>query len=286
MINRLMSYTIFIFLICSIIIFLAIYKKTAPTITFFPLDSDTQFEYSDTDLLFSHDKGKKKYQLQWNVHSKSDRNLYLRQDVSLLFANGKLKGVKSKWEEDSAVIEIDETLQSEKEVLWETISFHHGERHLPNDIIKNIQIILHNRLYRIDYLDQQYIQVKDKALNYDKEKIQHIDDNIKKELLSHWDQLITHFNISIANYITVPLTDLYKYNDKNLPNMTKEQTKQILGQLWEGLYKNYIIPYVDTNDNQITNYTPIILFDKQGNHLIVLFELNNKKEMLIQRYSF
>src|SRR5699024_11000102 len=124
MINRLMSYTIFIFLICSIIIFLAIYKKTAPTITFFPLDSDTQFEYSDTDLLFSHDKGKKKYQLQWNVHSKSDRNLYLRQDVSLLFANGKLKGVKSKWEEDSAVIEIDETLQSEKEVLWETISFH------------------------------------------------------------------------------------------------------------------------------------------------------------------
>src|SRR5699024_1883500 len=124
MINRLMSYTIFIFLICSIIIFLAIYKNTAPTITFFPLDSDTQCEYSGTDLLFSHDKGMKQYHLQWNVHSKSDRNLYLRQDVSLLFANAKLKGVKSKWEEDSAVIEIDETLQSEGDALWETISFH------------------------------------------------------------------------------------------------------------------------------------------------------------------
>src|SRR5699024_7739230 len=117
---------------------------------------DTQFEYSDTDLLFSHDKGKKKYQLQWNVHSKSDRNLYLRQDVSLLFANGKLKGVKSKWEEDSAVIEIDETLQSEKEVLWETISFNHGESQLPNDEIKSIQKITQNHLYVIASSDQQY----------------------------------------------------------------------------------------------------------------------------------
>jgi len=280
-----MSYTVFVFLILTIIVFIAIYNKTAPTITFFPLDADTQFEYSETDLLFSHDKGNKTYQLQWNVHSKSDRNLYLRQDVSLLFTNGKLKGVKSKWEENSAVIEIEKTLQSESDVLWESISFHHGERHLPNDEIRSIQEMSHNHLYVITPSDQQYKQTKAKESDSDAKIVQHIDENIKKELQSHWNELITYFNISVENYITVPLTDLYKYNDENLPNMTRKQTKQILGQLWEGLYENYIIPAVDTKDNQTDNYTPIILLDKQGNHLIVLFELNNKKEMLIQRYS-
>ena len=107
----------------------------------------------------------------------------------------------------------------------------------------------------------------------------------KQQLLFHWNQLFNHFDIDADSYLAVPIPSLNKYNDNPLPSMSQAQTNQIIGQLWEGLYKNYIIPAANSKKKQENSFIPIVLFDKQQDHLFVLFELNGKKQKLIQRYS-
>lgn len=256
------------------------HHKSMPAITFFPLDKETSFKSSNTKLALSEAS-----ELQWQVRSKTDKPLYLRQDVSLLFANGKLKGAKSQWIEQTDTIHFNETLKADQNALWEAITFHHGERHLADDTIKSVQYMTHDYLYVIETGDQAFMSFKKADNNRERTAQQQIYQYVTKELREHWSSLITYYNIPTEKYITVPLSELYEFNNKNLPNLTRQQTDNILGQLWEGLYKSYVIPVTNTTGKQTTGYVPLILFDKQNNHLLVLFELNNKKEILIQQYS-
>lgn len=57
-----------------------------------------------------------------------------------------------------------------------------------------------------------------------------------------------------------------------------------MGQLWEGLYKNYLLPIV-TRNKPTDTYVPIILLNKNHNHLLVLYEANHEKKKLIQKKS-
>lgn len=262
---------------------LLINHRTIQTITFFPIDKNATFKKAKTTLSLS--SYKKDYFLTWATHSSSDEVSYLRQDVSLIFANGKLKGVKSKWRDHTDTINMEAKVSTNKNILWETISFHHGEIQYSNSNIRSIQQMTHDYLYIIPSSDRDLISFRKPNTISKQLAQQEIDREIKKKLLNHWNKLATHFNLSLENYDIIPFMDLYKYNDSPLPNMTKDQTKRVLGQLWEGLYKNYVIPATQTKDDQLTGFAPVILLDKNQNHIIVLFELNNKKDMLIQQLS-
>lgn len=260
-------------------------QSTTPVITYFPHDAKIRFKNNATSLQLSNQIKYPSYQLDWRVASQSDQPLYLRQDVSLLFANGQLKGVKSKWAEDTDTIQMDEQVTFHQDARWETISFHHGENHLTDDNIKSIQQMTHDNLYVFDTGRETY-ETMETAHNK-KEKIaqEKLNHTIDENLNTHLNELISHFNITQANYLVIPLTDLYQFNEKNLPTLTQQQTNKIMGQLWEGLYENYILSALNLKSNQDVNYMPFILFAKNHNHLIVLYELDQKKEMLIQRYS-
>ena len=65
--------------------------------------------------------------------------------------------------------------------------------------------------------------------------------------------------------------------------MSQQETNVLIGRLWEGIYKNYVIPASESSENQLESYIPLILIDKQNTHLYVLFELNGGREQLIQR---
>src|SRR5690625_1980685 len=97
-------------------------NNTLPTITYFPLDKQNEFLETQSLLEFSHQKGNNSYNIAWTSNSESNHNLYLRQDASLLFDNGLLRGVRSKWEQDTASIQITENLSGKDNSFFQVIT--------------------------------------------------------------------------------------------------------------------------------------------------------------------
>src|SRR5699024_135037 len=71
---------------------------------------------------------------------------------------------------------------------------------------------------------------------------QHLHKMMHTQLKTYWNQLFKHFRIQTENYHLVPLTELYKYTETNLPSLSREETEQVIGRLWEGLYKTTSSP--------------------------------------------
>lgn len=258
----------FIFLLASLFIILFIYmlkENTRTTINFFPIDDNLYFKDAYTKLTLQSTTNKHADEVYWTSISKSSKALYLRQDVSIIFLNGKLTGVRSKWRENTDFIEVKESIHFKKKGLYQAISYHHGEAHYNESDIKSVQ------------------QMSYDELTFDLN--QNIKKHDKKQLIIYWNDLLDHFNINVEKYMSVPFVDLYHYNDKNLPSLSKRQTDKIIGQLWEGFYENYIIPVTNNKNSVEDNLMPLILFDNHHHHLLIIFELNGKKEMLIQQYS-
>ena len=259
-------------------------SNTLQVISFFPLDEQSKFTSTDSSLTLDSDKTNDAYEFTWTSTSISDKNMYLRQDVSLLFDNGILKGAFSKWKQNTDQIEIKQTLSSKNSSLFQVISFHHGEIHSPDDQITSIHHMSEANLYVINTANTEF-KAFSSAENQEETTWKNLlDRTTKQQLLFHWNQLFNYFDIDSNSYIAIPLTNLYKYNNKPLASMSQSQSNQIIGQLWEGLYKNYVIPAANSKKNQRNSYIPIVLFDKKQQHLRVLFELNGKKQQLIQKY--
>ncbi|MBU5265948.1 hypothetical protein [Virgibacillus proomii] len=277
-----------IIILCSGIILATICiinVQTKPAITYFPIDQDTTFSTAKTSLSLFTEKGNDNYKLLWQTNSTTDIPVYLRQDVSLLFDNGRLRGALTKWVQDTDTIQLKEILQLEDSSLYQSISFHHGEIHKSRDEIKSIQKMSSDYLYVIDSPTTPLVSFKTAKSNYEREWKNLLDRTSKQQLLYHWNTLLNHFQIDKEKYLAVPLTVLDKYQSEPLPSLSQAQTDKIIGQLWEGLYKNYVIPIVKTEKEVVDSYIPLILFDKENKHLLVLFELNKKKKQLIQKYS-
>lgn len=247
--------------ICFGIIF-SLKNNAQPAVKFFPIDEKESFQIAETNLDLNSEKGPRN-SFTWTSNSKSEQALYLRQDISLLYENGKFKGVQSKWKEDTDAIQLEEKVPLHQGSIYQAISYHHGEKHGKEEI-KSLQHMSFDQL---------------------KPSGETIELQTKQNLIYHWNQLLDHFNIDLDSYLSVPLIDLHKYNNNNLPSLTQSQTDKVIGQLWEGLYKNYVIPVGKKSNNKQTHYIPLVLFDKKATHLLVLFELNGKKERLIQQFS-
>lgn len=258
--------------------FLAMNVKVAPAITYFPIDYGTGFNTANTMLdptLTNAD-----YKIHWKVHSVSEVPLYLRQDISLLFGDGELKGMRSQWRENTDVISYSEEITDNQNQKWEAITFHYGEIHT-DERINSIQQMSESKLYVFNNGSgfQSFQNAED---NKQSAYQSSLDAKTMKKLLEHWQDLISHFHININDYHSIPLTDLSIYQQKHLPTMNQEKTDRIIGQLWEGLYKNYLLPYIDS-EKKLISYTPLILLAKDGKELIVLFEINGERKKLIQK---
>jgi hypothetical protein len=92
--------------------------RSSPTITYFPLEYGTNFKYARTLLTLSNRNEKDHYDITWQVESKTEIPMYIRQDVSLLFSNGELQGMRSKWRENTDSISFTEEIISNTSKKW------------------------------------------------------------------------------------------------------------------------------------------------------------------------
>lgn len=279
------SIILLIILFAGLLAFIFIWQRNSvPSITYFSMDQETTFKEAGTQLEMISEKTNDSYEITWKVHSKTDGILYLRQDASLLFSNGILRGIRSKWIENTDSILIKENFFDEDSSHYQSISIHHGEAHYPDDEIKSIQKMTYDQLYVIDSPNTALDSFKTPKNKYEAEWATLLEHTTNQQLKYSWKQLINYFHIDYDAYFTVPLTQLYSYNTEALPTFTQDETNQIIGQLWEGIYKNYIVNAKSTENNHLNSYIPLILFDKHNQHLIVLYEINGEKKKLIQQY--
>ncbi|WP_079479665.1 hypothetical protein [Halobacillus salinus] len=285
--NRILMYG----LVCSLLIFVVFLyflqeTKEMDVIQYFPIDSNSKFTSYGTSLSFAEQSDADEYEVTWKMSSKSDQTQYLRQDVSLLYVNGRLKGIMNKWEENAQEIEKEAKIHGEDSQKYESVTFHHGEIHEDDLPIKSVQAASTDALYVIDSPHSTRSFFHKPKTAEEKEWKERLDHSIQQQVQVQWKKLLDYYQVPKGQYTAVPLTELAKYNDRPLPGVPEGESERIYGQLWEGLYKNYILGITDTHSNHpIQSYIPIILFDKNGKHLMVLFEDDTgKKHQLIQYY--
>lgn len=247
---------------------------------YFPPDDNVFFDNVETNINLV----KNTDEIEWSVESTSSDVAYLRQDVSLLYENGKFKGVLNKWRQNVDHLDLSKRFYQANSSLLKAISFHHGEIHDPNDQISSIQKMTSNQLYFIN--DSNTIYSFHEPSNANEKKWERdLNKMTNQQLESHWNKLINQLDIAINDYDRIPLTELAQYENKPLPGRTEAETKKIIGQLWEGLYKNYILLLKEEENLQDKHYMPLILLAKNNDHLLVIFELNNKNQKLIQKIA-
>ncbi|MDC3413391.1 hypothetical protein NC797_10700 [Aquibacillus sp. 3ASR75-11] len=258
-------------------------------IKYFPLDEEKKFTKMSSSLQLLSQTDQDEYDVSWTVTSEMEESIYLRQDVSLLFVDGQLQGILSKWKENGQNLTQKLSIHGEDSSHFQIVSFHHGEIHYPDDEIKSIQGMTQDELYVIDspYSALESFEQPTDANQKDWKKT--LDRATNQQLSFQWEQLLNYFNIPDKKYTIVPLTKLTQFETKPIPGLNQEQTEQVIGQLWEGLYKNYVLEISSNmNENQpIKSYIPLILFDKEAKHLLVLYQdQNGNKKQLIQYYPF
>ncbi|QGH34929.1 hypothetical protein GI584_13150 [Gracilibacillus salitolerans] len=268
------------------VILLLLSQRTAEeTIKYFPPDSSISFSAVGTNLNLLKETGNDQYMVKWIATSSLDKEIYLRQDVSLLYMDGRLKGMKGLWKESEKDIDLEVVFEESDSSHFQAISFHHGEIHYPNDEIKSIHQMSDDHLYVIDSPHTALESFREPNSHMQLEWKETIDKTTSQQLQFAWKEWIDAANIEINDYDLYPLTSIIQLQEKPINGLTQEQTDRIIGQLWEGLYKNYILPIANQSEtnNQIM---PLILINKNNDHLIVLFNNEaNQLETLYQQLS-
>src|SRR5690625_3052414 len=146
--RRLLISSIFTFFILVIYIYVTVFKSIE-TLTYFPKDDLDTFLSSHTRLQLS-----KNQTLKWTSSSDTKVQPYLRQDISILYENGKFKRAVNLRKEGKKRLNQQKKIPLVGNKLYETISFHHSEIHRNDDNITSNQQMSADYLYV--YVNKQH----------------------------------------------------------------------------------------------------------------------------------
>lgn len=258
-------------------------NKVVESITYFPIDPSATYLDAKTTITTPETKGEDEYQFFLKTFSKLDKPVYLRQDITFLFADGRLVGKLGKWQEQTDTIPIDNPFSLKNNHLLQAISFHHAEIHNDGQIFSAQEMsndklyVVHSELtslqsFRTPSTDEEfgYKEVLDKKL------ADVISGSIQKAAVRN--------NLVLEHYHMIPLTELPNFKEKPLPGFAKQTTKEIVGKLWEGLYKNYFLSVKKSNGaivSSLGSTIPVILLAKDRTHLYVAFNTTDDESVLL-----
>jgi hypothetical protein len=275
-----------IFVIATSIFLLNRYQPVEESITFFPIDTEVDFTDAYTKLNLLNRKKQDQYSVVWKVESTLEQKAYLRQDIGFLFANGRLKGKMGKWKQNTAHLSQEETIHGKESSRLEAVSFHHAEIHYDNGQIFSAQTMSSDHLYVIQSSFSPLQSFRTPATEEEAEWKTTIDKLTAQELESSWTNAIDHFSVKRDQYISIPLTKLIDYQNRPFPGFMKSETERILGNLWEGLYKNYFLGIKKKNGTVIEpedSTTPLILLAKNKSHLLIITETRDGEPVILRQ---
>ncbi|MGG1573642.1 hypothetical protein [Fictibacillus sp. NRS-1165] len=256
------------------------------SIIFFPIDTQVTFTKANTNVSLGGSTAEN-YTLDWQVSSETNKPAYLRQDISLLYANGVLSSTMNKWEQDTRTLKQSKKVTGRNDQLVHSISYHYAEIHRNEDTYRSAQAMSKNYLYVFNN-GSSYTSFQNAKNSKDRSVKTKLDVKTYQYLQKTWMGAKQFYNINGANYHAVALNDLPQFQERPLPGFTQGQTNKIIGSLWEGLYKNYFLGVRKSNGSKaspIGSSMPLILFSKDKTHLIVLFRLKDGEYIQLIQYT-
>ncbi|MFA9559383.1 hypothetical protein ACERII_18905 [Evansella sp. AB-rgal1] len=269
-------------------LFLPIFSlsETSETIIYFPEDSNITFPEKSTEIQLRELKDENEYLLEWQFYSTSSESVYLRQDISLLFENGILVDKRSESKQNNNKITGKSSFYGEDSGKHVAISLHYAEVHYPEELIKSKRTMSQDTLYIIDSPLSPILTFREPKTTMEKRSKNLLDSIIEQQLMYKWEELLEEFQINRSTYFEIPFDKLAKYESQPFPSFTQEKTNEVLGKLWEGLYRYYILgvnTFTDKDYDPIGNTLPLILLHENGGHLLVLYETDDgTKQQLLQ----
>ncbi|MFT8319282.1 MAG: hypothetical protein ABF649_00080 [Bacillus sp. (in: firmicutes)] len=255
------------------------------SITYFPIDPNVSFPKAETSITLAKQKNDA-YSIQWETTSNLNKVAYLRQNMSLLYANGKLVSTMGEWKQNTMELTEQKTLVEKESRLFQSISFHYAEIHDVNDRIFSSQKITDAFLYVINSrFDSTAKAFKIPQTMEEKQWKRVLDSETKHYVDYYFNESFKKNGLSLDQYpIHLLLTDLSTYHHTPFKGFTKEKTAQIIGQLTEGLYKNYFLG-IRKQDGTITDpigsTIPSILINKD--HLLILFTTKDGESIILRQ---
>ncbi|WP_270179279.1 hypothetical protein [Alkalihalobacillus sp. CinArs1] len=257
------------------------------TFTYFPPDPNTTFESSQTSLSILTQEDEDEYTLSLKTESNLSETAYLRQDITLLYEEGRLLETMSKWEENAKKLTNRKKVKSEDSGHYEAISYHYGEIHYPNDVIKSAQAMSYDQLYVIDSPMTPLESFTVPTSSEEEEWKKLLDHATSQQAQIVFKLLLDQFQVNPSDYYIIPLTKLHNYQDSPLPGLTKAQSVDAIGGIWEGLYKYYFLgiqPEEGEFETPIGSTIPYILLHKESPYLLVLYQTKSGKNVQLIQY--
>ncbi|HZG72152.1 MAG TPA: hypothetical protein VEY51_11525 [Chondromyces sp.] len=268
-------------------IYLKFEERTAEeTIIFFPLNESAHFTSAETSLEVESLEKNKEWKVQWRTKSTLNQKAYLRQDLSLLFRNGRLKQKMSKWEQNTDSVSLKNTVSGSDNSLLQSVTFHYAEIHNGDDSITSAQSMSKEQLYLIISSHHPTATDGDSKTAEEKEWKRVMDKAGKEQIKSTTKQALKKYRLMPQNYHIIPLTELPMYTQKPFPGFTDRQTQRILGNLWEGLYKNYFLGVKKedgTTASPIGSSIPLIFLPKTTKFIYIVIPLKDGELIKLQQ---
>jgi len=257
------------------------------SITYFPIDPSITYDSTNTTLtLLGKGKEKDDYLVNWAISSSLDRKAYLRQDVGFLYVNGRLKGKLGEWKQNTEKLSQEVEVVGKDSSLYQAITFHHSEIHMKQDEIFSAQQLSADQLYIID---SSFSPLRSFRVPVGKEELEWkstIDNMTSKQLQSSWAKALEAYSINRKDYFSFPLTEMIRFNEEALPGFSTYDTQKIIGNLWEGIYKNYFLGIKEGDQtiiNPFNSSVPLILLANDKSHLLVVFEASTGEPFLLRQ---
>jgi hypothetical protein len=256
------------------------------SIIFFPLNDDAQYQSANTLLTLTDEKVDENYEVNWKISSVLNQDSYLRQDIGFLFFNGRLKARMSEWEQNTDRIVEEDTVQGKESSLLQSISFHYSEIHDNEDNFTSAQSMSEDQLYVIDSNFSPLSSFRKPDTQAETEWQTILDRVTRQQLEYNWEKAMKAFNIRGEDYLQIPLEKLAEYNDSPPEGFEPAQWNELLGNLWEGLYKNYFLGIRTKSGNiedPAESSMPLILIQQKTGDLLVLLTTKEGEPALLQQ---
>lgn len=261
--------------------------RVEESITYFPIDPKVTFKLTNTSLNLLEPNKSDKYIVEWKLESILDRKAYLRQDVGLLYSNGRLVAKQGNWKQNTPSLIQESQVVVRGSALIQALTFHYAEVHENQEHIFSSQEMSADQIYIIHSQNGTFHSFRN-VFSKQEQKWKLMLDQQTKNLLYHsWEKGIKYFSINPNHYYSYPLTELFfNSNSTAFPGYTEQDKKRIIGNLWEGLYKNYFLGIKKADGTRIKpigSTIPLILIAKDKSHLIVLTETANGEPTLLRQ---
>ncbi|WP_085523363.1 hypothetical protein [Tuberibacillus sp. Marseille-P3662] len=257
------------------------------SITYFPEDPHFSFKKTLSSLNVQNLKQREDYNIIWNVQSESRVPAYLRQDVSLLFEDGKLTDISNKWEQTTQTLVQEKTLSFNDSGHFEALTLHYAEIHPSSDAkITSKDVMTYDHLYVMASPYSQLSAFQIPVTPEQQEWYHVLSRAVHQERQYIIEQAQKKYGLRLSNYHIFPLTYLHVYQSHSLPGLDQKTTHRVISQLWEGIYKNYVLGIQNEGQTPVSaigSSMPLIFYSKDQSVILTVFRSKSGKIHLLKQ---